>query len=189
MLSLHRPAGLSSPIIPYILPSSAPSCPSLLFPSAINPAGHPCLQTVIRQGPDMPATHLEFPLPRCVYIMHSAFPFFWTTESVKKKCCLLKGALFFYHQQRETWCIGCLSVTIIATSEKMHTQSHNIPTHVSTQTDSHSFASRKYSTFRVFDWRAERVERFLKLSPSASHRCDGGLRTPLSMSPSHDYTP
>lgn len=31
MLSLHRPAGLSSPFIPCIL-SSVPSCPSLLFP-------------------------------------------------------------------------------------------------------------------------------------------------------------
>lgn len=51
MLSLHRPARLSSPLIPHIFPSSVLSCPALLLLSSPNdPGGQRCLQTVTQRG-------------------------------------------------------------------------------------------------------------------------------------------
>lgn len=76
MLSLHRPAGLSSPYIPYILPSSAPSCPSLPC-SAMIPQGNPIdilwckMGSYARYKLDhthiTTNTHWFYCLPMCVY--------------------------------------------------------------------------------------------------------------------------
>lgn len=61
MLSLHRPAGLSSPFIPHILLSSLPSVHPF-FPSLINPSGHPCPADCGTMWADMPLTGWCSPL-------------------------------------------------------------------------------------------------------------------------------
>lgn len=80
----------------------------------------------------------------CTYhIVH--FLSFEQPRVFKKKCCLLKGAPFFYHRQTDMiyWLLVCHCNCYLRKN------AHTI-THASTQTDSHSFALRKYSTFTHF---------------------------------------
>lgn len=98
------------------------------FFSAMIPRGNPVYRLWYNMGSyaryklDQPHALL---LSQCVYTLYGVLSYFLTTET--EKYGPLKWTQFWYYfsffQQKQTWSIGCMSVPLIATTEK-HTHAH-----------------------------------------------------------------